>query len=93
MVKNPNWKEVNQLAIFTSMVKDLKSGLTEKESSKQSKQDMNSGSLDYKSLDTFLSKSFLNYSTMLSLSLKVYYDYINTLQKVTNCASYKIMKN
>ena len=32
MVKNPNWKEVNQLAIFTSVVKDLKSGLTENES-------------------------------------------------------------
>ena len=33
VVQNPNWKEVNQLAIFTSVVKDLKSGLTENESS------------------------------------------------------------
>ena len=80
MVKNPNWKEVNQLAIFTSVVKDLKSGLNENESSEQSEQDMNSGPPDYKSLGTFLSKSILNYSTMLSLSLKIYYNYINTLQ-------------
>ena len=41
-IKNPNWKEVNQLAIFTSVVKDLKSGLTENESSEQWEQDMNS---------------------------------------------------
>ena len=27
MVKHPNWYEVNQLAIFTSVVKDLNSGL------------------------------------------------------------------
>ena len=57
MVKNPNWKQVNQLAIFTSVVKDLKSGLTENESSEQSEQDVNSGSPDYKSLGTFLSKT------------------------------------
>ena len=80
MVKNPNWKEVNQLAIFISMVKDLKSGLTAKESSEQPEQDMHSGPPDYKSFDTFLSKSILNYSTMLSLSLKIYYDCINTVQ-------------
>ena len=57
MVKNPNWKEVNQLAIFTSVVKDLKSGLMENESREQSEQDVNSGSPDYKSLGTFLSKT------------------------------------
>ena len=33
MVKNPNWKEENQLAIFTSVIKDLKSGHTENKSS------------------------------------------------------------
>ena len=27
MVKRPNWYEANQLAIFTSVVKDLNSGL------------------------------------------------------------------
>ena len=27
MVKHPNWYEANQLAIFTSVVKDLNSGL------------------------------------------------------------------
>ena len=80
MVKNPNWKEVNQLANFTSVVKDLKSGRTENEYSEQPEQDMNSGPPDYKSLGTFLSNSILNYSIMLSLSLKIYYDYINTLQ-------------
>ena len=80
MVKNPNWKELNQLAIFTSVVKDLKSGLTENESSEQSEKDMNSGPPDYKLV-------------LRHISLKIYYDYINTLQKVTNCASYKIVKN
>ena len=53
MVKNPNWKEVSQPVIFTSVVKDFKSGLTKNKSSKQSKQDMNSGLPDYKSLGTF----------------------------------------
>ena len=80
MVKNPNWKELNQLAIFTSVVKDLKSGLTENESSEQSEKDMNSEPPDYKLV-------------LRHISLKIYYDYINTLQKVTNCASYKIVKN
>ena len=80
MVKNPNWKELNQLAIFTSVVKDLKSGLTENESSEQSEKDMNSGPPDYKLV-------------LRHISLKIYYDYINTLQKITNCASYKIVKN
>ena len=80
MVKKPNWKELNQLAIFTSVVKDLKSGLTENESSEQSEKDMNSGPPDYKLV-------------LRHISLKIYYDYINTLQKVTNCASYKIVKN
>ena len=80
MVKNPNWKELNQLAIFTSVVRDLKSGLTENESSEQSEKDMNSGPPDYKLV-------------LRHISLKIYYDYINTLQKVTNCASYKIVKN
>ena len=80
MVKNPNWKELNQPAIFTSVVKDLKSGLTENESSEQSEKDMNSGPPDYKLV-------------LRHISLKIYYDYINTLQKITNCASYKIVKN
>ena len=80
MVKNPNWKELNQLAIFTSVVKDLKSGLTENESSEQSEKDMNSGPPDYKLV-------------LRHISLKIYYDYINTLQKITNCASYKIINN
>ena len=56
MVKNPTWKEVNQLAIFTSVVKDLKSGLTENESSEQSEQDM-------KSCCLFLSKFTMIIST------------------------------
>ena len=68
MVKNPNWKELNQLAIFTSVVKDLKSGLTENESSEQSEKDMNSGPPDYKPV-------------LRHISLKISYDYINTLQK------------
>ena len=80
MVKNPNWKELNQLTIFTSVVKDLKLGLTENESSEQSEKDMNSGPPDYKLV-------------LRHISLKIYNDYINTLQKVTNCASYKIVKN
>ena len=80
MVKNPNWKELNQLAIFTSVVKDLKSGLTENESSEQSEKAMNSGPQDYKLV-------------LRHISLKIYYDYINTLQKITNCASYNIVKN
>ena len=63
MVKNPNWKEVNQLAIFTSVVKDLKSELIENKSSGQPEQDMNSGPPDYKSLGTFLSKFTMIIST------------------------------
>ena len=54
MVKNPTWKEVNQLSIFTSLVKDLKSGLHENESSEQSEQDM-------KSCCLFLSKFTMIY--------------------------------
>ena len=41
-VKNPNWMETNQLAIYTSEVEDLNSGLTNK-SSNRSGQDLNTG--------------------------------------------------
>ena len=80
MVKNPIWKAVNQLAILPAWPRIWNQGLPRTNPRT-------------KSLGTFLSKSILNYSTVLSLSLKIYYDYINTSQKISNCASYKIMKN
>ena len=79
IVKNPNCKEVNQVAIFTSVVKDLKSGLTENETENKV--------LRHISLKIYF--QLLDHA----LSLKIYFDYINTLQKITNCASYKIMNN